>query len=83
VAEKIAKEHIKRGKLAHKKELLDLAANAKQSLLDKNIDYIFKADTNKAAFSLSFYNYLLLCCCYVIIYVFIHSFISVYYRTAA
>ncbi|ELR19928.1 EF hand domain containing protein [Acanthamoeba castellanii str. Neff] len=51
VAEKIAKEHIKRGKLAHKKELLDLAANAKQSLLDKNIDDIFKADTNKAAFS--------------------------------
>jgi hypothetical protein len=82
VAEKIAKEHIKRGKLAHKKELLDLAANAKQSLLDKNIDDIFKADTNKAAFSPSFYYYLfiiylLLCCYHLCIYLFIHSFLCI------
>jgi uncharacterized iron-regulated protein len=46
VAEKIAKEHIKRGKLANKKELLDLASNAKQSMLEKSADQIFEADTN-------------------------------------
>jgi hypothetical protein len=46
VAEKIAKEHIKRGKLANKKELLDLASNAKQSMLEKSADQVFEADTN-------------------------------------
>jgi hypothetical protein len=47
VAEKIAKEHIKRGKLAHKKELLNIAANYKKSLLESSLDEVFEADTNQ------------------------------------
>jgi hypothetical protein len=47
VAEKIAKEHIKRGKLANKKELLDLASNAKKSMLLTSVDQVFEADVNK------------------------------------
>ncbi len=47
VAEKIAKEHIKRGKLANKKELLNIATNYKKSLLESSIDEVFEADTNQ------------------------------------
>jgi hypothetical protein len=47
VAEKIAKEHIKRGKLANKKELLNIATNYKKSLLESSIDEVFAADTNQ------------------------------------
>mgnify|MGYP006873485443 CR=1 FL=1 len=47
MAEKIAKEHIKRGKLANKKELLNIAANYKKSLLDSSIDEVFEADTDQ------------------------------------
>lgn len=47
MAEKIAKEWIKRGRIANKKELLELAANAKRSLLETTVNEVFEADTNK------------------------------------
>ncbi len=47
MAEKIAKDYIKRGKMNNKKALLDVVANTKKSLSSQMVAEVFEADTNK------------------------------------